>query len=113
MFQKAENKIYMTKNSERSNCTYRSVNYQGPLSYSIKKKLRRHNIHISFKTQQNLKNLLNNSKDKIDKLQHSGVYRMECDTCSASYIGETGRSINIRIDEHLKNKNSYFYKHTR
>ena len=32
------------------------------------------------------------------------VYRIECQTCHASYIGETGRMLGIRIKEHLAGK---------
>ena len=31
------------------------------------------------------------------------VYIIECELCKKFYIGETGREINKRIEEHLKN----------
>lgn len=118
IFTTHENKIYLRNystlyddNHEKKESAYRSIKYQGPISYIVKKKLSRYGIDISFKTDNNMKVLLGNAKDKMDMLQCSGVYKLECGCCSASYVGETGRALNVRIEEHLKNKNSYFYKH--
>lgn len=38
-------------------------------------------------------------KDKIDWHQYKGVYKVDC-SCGMSYIGETGRSFQIRLKEH-------------
>ena len=32
------------------------------------------------------------------------VYEIECLTCKATYIGETGRSLSVRISEHMAGK---------
>jgi len=34
-------------------------------------------------------------------MEKSGVYELKCDECSAVYIGETGRKLNIRFHEHI------------
>ena len=44
--------------------------------------------------------MLVNNKDKVNKLDRSGVYRINCKDCSAVYIGQSGRSINVRVKEH-------------
>ena len=33
------------------------------------------------------------------------VYKFDCKNCSATYIGETKRSLRTRINEHKTNKN--------
>jgi len=38
-------------------------------------------------------------KDKIDPRKSKGIYKIEC-SCGKCYIGETGRSFQIRIKEH-------------
>ena len=57
-----------------------------------------------------------NVKDRISlQDQHDVVYLFECpeETCSQSYIGETGRRLIIRTEEHKgKDKNSLLYKHS-
>ena len=45
-------------------------------------------------------------------LNQSGVYKIECDECEAFYIGETGRPVKKRIQEHRRNKErSAFGRH--
>ena len=42
---------------------------------------------------------------KVGDCAKSGVvYQIECRTCHAIYIGETGRSLSVRINEHLASK---------
>ena len=38
-------------------------------------------------------------KDKIDERREKGVYKVTC-SCGLNYIGETGRSLKVRIKEH-------------
>jgi predicted GIY-YIG superfamily endonuclease len=38
-------------------------------------------------------------KDPIDKHQGKGIYKISC-SCGRCYIGETGRSFQVRIKEH-------------
>lgn len=53
-----------------------------------------------------------NVKDKTDEKQKCGVYRVDCADCNASYVGQTGRSFDIRYKEHTRNNsNSNFSKH--
>ncbi|XP_074039195.1 uncharacterized protein [Leptinotarsa decemlineata] len=66
---------------------------------------------ISFKSQNNLSNFLVNSKDKINKLNCSGVYKLNCSDCSASYIGRTCRPLFTRINEHIKKPDKSAFGH--
>ena len=52
-------------------------------------------------------------KDKTDEQhKHNLVYAFQCGECDRNYIGETGRRIGKRIDEHLTTDNkSHVYKH--
>ena len=44
----------------------------------------------------------NNKIDIIKPITKSGVYKLQCDDCDASfYIGQTGRSFNQRHVEHI------------
>jgi hypothetical protein len=38
------------------------------------------------------------SKDKYDR---SGVYKLKSESCPKVYIGQTGRSFNVRFKEHI------------
>ena len=51
-------------------------------------------------------------KDKIPgALKSFVVYKFTCANCNVSYVGETCRHIDVRIEEHFKSASSHIYKH--
>lgn len=70
--------------------------------------LRKHNIYTAFTTTTKIKKFTNNHKDKIP-FEDQGVYEIPCKDCEKTYIGQTNRRINVRIEEH---KNSVKQKQT-
>lgn len=55
-----------------------------------------------FKPLNTIKNSLRSVKDPIEPKDSKGVYLVPC-SCGIPYIGETGRSIKQRINEHATN----------
>ena len=55
-----------------------------------------------------------NVKDKTEiKHQHNLVYKVKCPDCPATYIGEAGRRLQERVEDHGgRDKNSHVYKHS-
>ena len=50
-----------------------------------------------------IRNLLLHPKDKVSKEDTAEcVYRIPCKNCQKVYIGETGRSLGVRMKEHRK-----------
>ena len=48
-----------------------------------------------------LKNVLVHPKDREDKEQTTEcVYKVPCASCEKTYIGETGRKLGVRLQEH-------------
>ncbi|XP_072152695.1 uncharacterized protein [Bemisia tabaci] len=81
-----------------------SIPYSDKISAGAKKIIRRNlNSNVTFGNQKNLGRLLTNTK-KItsDKLRGSGVYRVDC-KCGMKYVGQTGRSVRTRTNEHFAN----------
>ena len=37
-----------------------------------------------------------------NKINPSGIYKLQCKTCNKSYVGQTGRSIQIRHREYIR-----------
>ena len=57
------------------------------------------NIRIVFTSKNTLRNQLVNFKPKSQNQQKEVIYSIPCE-CSKSYIGETGRSLEVRLKEH-------------
>ncbi len=61
--------------------------------------LKKHNVPATFRPLNTIRGSLRSVKDPIDPKDMKGVYVIPC-SCGTPYIGETGRSINQRINEH-------------
>jgi hypothetical protein len=54
-----------------------------------------HHPHVSNTSSPVSRTLAVHLRDK------SGVYRLECEDCPATYIGQSGRKLRIRVSEHV------------
>lgn len=93
-------------NKEKKKDNYKTIEYIGPITNQISKTLKNNGINIAFKTNNNLSKYINNKKEKVDKINQSGVYKLNCGSCNAIYVGQTGRSFKTRWSEHIKNYNN-------
>ena len=55
-------------------------------------------------------------KDKVDNAQVNVVYKVNCNGCEASYVGDSKRGMGVRIPEHKReskkaHKETPFFKH--
>ena len=89
-------------NTETKNeLTTVSLLYIGGTSETIARILKPFNILIAHKPTRNLRYLLTNVKDKDDPNDRQGtVYRVRCNDCNGTYIGETGRTLITKLGEH-------------
>ena len=58
-------------------------------------------IDISFSFKNTLRRKLTQNKSK-DNVEEKGVYIMPCIDCNKSYVGETGRGLQKRLQEHKR-----------
>jgi len=64
---------------------------------------KRYGISTAMKPHTTIRKLLVHPKDKESKEDTAEcVYRIPCKNCQKVYIGETGRSLGVRIKEHRK-----------
>ena len=69
----------------------------------ISRILRPYNIRVAHKPITTLRHTLTNVKDKEQPYDRQGaVYKINCADCQATYIGETGRNLNMRLTEHKR-----------
>jgi predicted GIY-YIG superfamily endonuclease len=65
----------------------------------IARVLSKKEIKTSFKPLVTIKQSMRSVKDKLNPHNGKGIYKIEC-SCGKCYIGETGRSFQVRIKEH-------------
>ena len=74
--------------------------YIGKETRFITNLFRKTNIRIAFKTNNTIQKLLRHKQQIPDMYTQSGVYKLKCPDCNKAYVGQTGRSFQVRFNEH-------------
>ena len=83
------------------------------ISEHLQRIFKNHNIHVYHRPRNNIRSILVHPKDKTKTSHKSGVvYEATCMNCNKIYIGETGRPLERRMEEHRKLTSSAIYEHT-
>ncbi|KAK9880850.1 hypothetical protein WA026_013175 [Henosepilachna vigintioctopunctata] len=69
---------------------------------NICERLKKKEIKTICTNKRNIKSRLVNNKEKTNVEDKSGIYKIFCNECPAFYIGQTGRKIKTRVDEHKR-----------
>jgi hypothetical protein len=77
--------------------------FHPPITNKLKAVFKKHQIKMVHSTRGKLGELLGIPKDQVETLQKSGIYQIDCLECSASYIGQSRRSITTRFNGHHRN----------
>ena len=75
--------------------------YHSPLIHKVANLFKNTNLHIAFRTNNTIFSHLYHQSPH-NKLNTSGIYRLQCKTCKKSYVGQTGRSLAVRHREHIR-----------
>ncbi|XP_065094759.1 uncharacterized protein LOC135715406 [Ochlerotatus camptorhynchus] len=89
-----------TLQPERDEAKRISLPFYPKVTNPIKNTLKRQGLHIVHKSDNTLRDLLYNLKDKIPADEQSGIYRIPCQDCPSVYIGQTRRKVKVRLKEH-------------
>ena len=90
-------------NTNATPVTSATIPYIKGTSETIARILRPYDIRVAHKPITTLRQLLTNVKDKDEPSDRRGaVYKIKCFDCQATYIGETGRNLNVRLTEHKR-----------
>ena len=95
----------------KQNKRYVVLDYHSTKTLPINKALQRYNITTAIRTKNKISNFLINCKHQPPKTEKSGVYQIKCDHCNKFYVGQSGRSLGERFDEHIKRKQSALGEH--
>ena len=75
--------------------------YVGHVTDALCRKIRKAGVAVHLKPFNTTRSKLVHPKDKISKLEKSGVvYHIKCGQCDSSYVGETERNLKKRFAEH-------------
>ena len=86
--------------------------YMKGISEPLARIFKGHGVTIFHKPINTLRRQLVHPKDTTPKMNKTGVvYEIQCKTCKGCYIGETGRTLGKRIEEHKKSSSSAIYEH--
>ena len=62
-----------------------------------------HDIKVAQKPARTLRNMLVHPKNPVPHLDKRGViYKVQCEDCTCTYVGETARSLGVRLSEHRR-----------
>ena len=82
---------------------YINLPYVRNTSEALRRIFKDHNIRCTFYTSETLRKLISHPKDRVPtEKRNNVVYQINCQDCSAAYIGETKRSFNQRSKEHQR-----------
>jgi hypothetical protein len=89
--------------------------YSGKEIRKIAKLFHDAEINKAFRTQNTIQNIPK-PNTQVDKCRKGGIYQMKCLDCPLKYIGQTGRTFDIRYKEHIhairkNNGNSGYSNH--
>ena len=75
--------------------------YVGPVTEAIARNIRKAGVTTHIRPFNTIRERLVHPKDKLDRLDQAGVvYKIACNDCDATYVGETERKLNTRFKEH-------------
>jgi hypothetical protein len=81
------------------------IPFYGSTTAQIKRILERHNIRTHFRSWPNIRSKTRHTKS--EKTQTEVVYKIPCKNCEEFYIGQTGTSIEKRLQQHVYAVKSY------
>jgi len=87
--------------------------YHSPLIRKLTNRFKQTNFNIAFKSTSTIYQLL---PHKSDNTNTSGIYGIKCNTCDMVYIGQSGKPLTTRHQEHTRyirtnNPNSAYAMH--
>ena len=96
----------MKENENQTETKWKVLPYIQGVTDLIGKKLKKEGIQTAFKSNRTIKNLIWNAKQKNNKWEQEGIYKINCE-CGKNYIGITERKLSIRVAEHKRCVKNY------
>ena len=103
-----------TEDTEAADTEYASTPYIKGISERLQRAFKSHEVTLIHKPVNSLRSQLVRVKDTTVNLKKCGtVYQIHCEKCNKEYVGETARSLEIRVKEHQSRSSSAIHEHCR
>ena len=87
--------------------------YVEGVSENIKRSLKNANLNVVYSLPKKLNTLIKRGKDKLSNdVRTNLVYKIDCNDCDATYIGQTKRHLCTRVKEHFNNIKLHVSNHS-
>jgi len=94
-------------NNNRIKINWFTIPYFPNISEKFRNIIKNHNVKLSFYSLNKLNTIIKAQKDLLPYYCNKNVvYKISCNNCNATYIGQTKRKLNTRINEHRNQINS-------
>jgi hypothetical protein len=101
--QHKHNNYDWNNNTVRDIKTSTTFTYYNPLICKITDLFKHTNVRISFKSTNTIHDFTKpKTNRKIQVHKRYGIYKLTCDTCKLSYVGQNGRNLKQRYQEHIR-----------
>ena len=92
------------KNVENNSNTFMAIPYVEGLSEIVASEIKKSNVIVGFRKLKNLNGFIKAQKDRNEHNNNSNViYKLSCNDCDATYVGQTKRQLRTRVNEHRNN----------
>jgi hypothetical protein len=101
LYNKLKHNVNFPNNKNNKEYRWITYTYTGEHVRKITKIFKNTNIEIAYKTLYTVRKLTQ-GKHNINTYEHSGIYKLTCQTCFQIYVGQTGRKLSTRCNEHIR-----------
>jgi hypothetical protein len=99
----SDESIPVTAHTQRGFASYAVIPFVPIVSEKIARVLRTVDIRPVYKPSLTIGSLLHKTRAKLPTVsKRDVVYEVHCSGCSSSYVGQTGRALSTRLNEHQK-----------
>ncbi|KAG5309544.1 DEN1B protein, partial [Acromyrmex insinuator] len=96
----------LNKNKDDSGGRFFTIPYVNTISERFIPVVNMLNCKLAFTIPNTLRSFIRRGKDDLEHVQSQNVvYRISCDDCDASYVGQTKRQLKTRLHEHVSDIN--------
>ena len=91
----------LDQGEESNRSQFAILPYMKGVTKRLQRAFRKHNIRLYSKAGFTVRNAVVSPKDPLDTCEQCGViYECSCEVCEKIYVGETGRCLVERVEEH-------------